>query len=84
MTSYLGAYTYGTTTYRLPPEPPEGTIVVPIPDCGGPYWHRDDAHPVRRWRQSKSGDHRLMTWGEVLFYAGAVQVLPNTGWARVV
>lgn len=77
ITDHLGSHVYGTEVYRLPPEPPIGTIAVPLPDRGGPYWQRDDLHPVQRWRQSKSGDHRSMTWGEVLFSAhGAVQILP--------
>jgi hypothetical protein len=64
------ALTYDTEQFVLPPEPPLGTVVVRAPDRGGPYWERDDAESPCRWRQSKRGDHRHMTWGEVLQAAG--------------
>jgi hypothetical protein len=68
---------HGTEVFQLPPEPPVGSVVVPLPDIGGPFWTRDDEHPVQRWRQSKLNDHRRMTWGEVLVMAGGqVQLLP--------
>jgi hypothetical protein len=68
---------YQTETYELPPEPPIGTVVVSVPDRGGPFWTRTEARGVNRWRQSKRDDHRDMSWGEVLSRAGGmVQVLP--------
>lgn len=75
MTSH-NAVMYRTETYQLPPEPPVGTVVVQIPDRGGPFWTRTESTGMNRWRQSKHCDHRVMTWGEVLSQAGGiVQVL---------
>lgn len=72
-------HTYGTATWRVPDEPPPGTVVVPLPDRGGPFWTRDDTDPARRWAQSMSGDHRRVTWIEVLGAAGgAVQQPPDS------
>lgn len=69
---------YGTKVYRIPPEPTQlGTVVVSVPDSGGPFWTRIDSPLPTRWHQSKLDDHRDMTWAEVLTSAGGtVQVLP--------
>jgi hypothetical protein len=71
---------YGTEVYRIPPEPTGiGTVVVRVPDEGGPFWTRTHSALPQRWHQSAHNDHRDMTWAEVLTAAdGVVQILPGS------
>ena len=78
MTALYNAEVYRTETYRLPSEPPVGTVVVECPDRGGPFWTRIDSNELNHWHQNKRCDHRDITWGEVLIQAGGmVQILPS-------